>query len=306
MIQYTLPSPHSVSRISVSLSRSLSLTNDPSPSGECSSPASFPRSLSHFKHLSATSTAFEGISANLATFNPEDSRLTPRRREWEYTMVSGWKKDRRSKEIDEWSVIIEGWIRPRNYPQTHCRFVNVSAKEIDACEIVFLRKFSWDFFFLFPPKHIRQFMEVSGEQGSALVCVVKFMDSCESNRKSDWGCCSSSYFITDDQRLRSCSSQDLTISTTEEEEKEGKEESEKRKRNAKENKRNSLKVLRSLKRSSFAPTRLKTLSTIPTLASSAGTKLPDWARIEIKAFCRRNVDLPPIFGPVISWTLEVS
>jgi hypothetical protein len=41
-------------------------------------------------------------------------------------------------------------------------------------------------------------------------------------------------------------------------------------------------------------------STRPSLADVAGTKLPAWARIAIKAFWRRKVDLPPMLGPVTS------
>ena len=45
----------------------------------------------------------------------------------------------------------------------------------------------------------------------------------------------------------------------------------------------NMNVLLSLNRSSLAPTRLKTLSTIPIVAASAGTKLPAWARMAITA-----------------------
>ena len=45
--------------------------------------------------------------------------------------------------------------------------------------------------------------------------------------------------------------------------------------------------------------RVKMRSTSPMRAESAGTKLPNCAIKTIKATCRRNVDLPDIFGPVI-------
>src|SRR5712692_8603381 len=50
--------------------------------------------------------------------------------------------------------------------------------------------------------------------------------------------------------------------------------------------------------SSCAPTRVKMRSTRPMTAASAGTKLPHWASSTITAACRRNVDLPAMFGPV--------
>ena len=49
---------------------------------------------------------------------------------------------------------------------------------------------------------------------------------------------------------------------------------------------------------SLAPTRVKMRSTRPIFASRAGTKLPICAMSTISAVCRRNVDLPPMFGPV--------
>jgi hypothetical protein len=60
-----------------------------------------------------------------------------------------------------------------------------------------------------------------------------------------------------------------------------------------------MKVLRSMYRSSRAPTRLKTASTIPSFALSAGTKLPACAKIAMIAIWRRRVLLPAMFGPVI-------
>ena len=52
--------------------------------------------------------------------------------------------------------------------------------------------------------------------------------------------------------------------------------------------------------SSVAPTRAKRRSTTPIRAASAGTKLPIWARIAIRATWRMYVLLPAMFGPVIS------
>ena len=52
-------------------------------------------------------------------------------------------------------------------------------------------------------------------------------------------------------------------------------------------------------RSSDAPTRVQTRSTIGNLADVAGTNDPIWASIWINAICRKIVDLPPIFAPVI-------
>ena len=65
----------------------------------------------------------------------------------------------------------------------------------------------------------------------------------------------------------------------------------------------TMKVLCPLARSSDAPTRVKILSTIPTTALSAGTKLPICAISTINAVWRMYVDLPAIFGPVIMETL---
>ena len=61
-----------------------------------------------------------------------------------------------------------------------------------------------------------------------------------------------------------------------------------------------MKVERPRARSSDAPTRENSRSTMPIVAEAAGTNEPVWARIAIRAFWRRNVDLPPIFGPVSS------
>ena len=55
-----------------------------------------------------------------------------------------------------------------------------------------------------------------------------------------------------------------------------------------------------LARLSEAPTRQKILSTIPSFAFEAGTKEPICASKIIKAFCRKYVLLPAIFGPVIN------
>lgn len=66
----------------------------------------------------------------------------------------------------------------------------------------------------------------------------------------------------------------------------------------------TMKVLRSLKRSSFAPTLEKSLSTIPMTAESAGTKDPVCARIAVNAVCRSKVDFPAIFGPVMTCTKD--
>ena len=62
----------------------------------------------------------------------------------------------------------------------------------------------------------------------------------------------------------------------------------------------TMKVERPRARSSAAPTRENRRSTIPICADSAGTKLPICARMAISAFCRRNVDLPAMLGPVTS------
>lgn len=61
----------------------------------------------------------------------------------------------------------------------------------------------------------------------------------------------------------------------------------------------TMNVLRSLNRSSLAPTLEKTLSTMLSFANFAGTKLPVCARIVINATCRKYVDLPAMLGPVI-------
>ena len=53
-------------------------------------------------------------------------------------------------------------------------------------------------------------------------------------------------------------------------------------------------------RSSDAPTRVKMASTTPICAAAAGTKLPICAIRAISAFWRMYVDLPAMFGPVMS------
>ena len=62
----------------------------------------------------------------------------------------------------------------------------------------------------------------------------------------------------------------------------------------------TMKVERPRARLSEAPTRLNKRSTIPTWARFAGTKAPAWASTAMSAVCLRNVDLPPMLGPVIS------
>ncbi len=62
----------------------------------------------------------------------------------------------------------------------------------------------------------------------------------------------------------------------------------------------TMKVERPRARLSEAPTRLNNLSTMPTFARAAGTKLPAWASTATSADWRRKVDLPPMLGPVIS------
>ena len=61
-----------------------------------------------------------------------------------------------------------------------------------------------------------------------------------------------------------------------------------------------MKVDWSRKRLSAEPTLVKIWSTSPISACSAGTKEPTCASMDIKAFCRRNVLFPAMFGPVIS------
>ena len=60
----------------------------------------------------------------------------------------------------------------------------------------------------------------------------------------------------------------------------------------------TMKVDRPRARLSEAPIRVKILSKIGNRISWAGTKEPICARMTRSAFCLRNVDLPPIFGPV--------
>ncbi|MNI27310.1 hypothetical protein D3C73_810420 [compost metagenome] len=59
-----------------------------------------------------------------------------------------------------------------------------------------------------------------------------------------------------------------------------------------------MKVERPRARSSPAPTRLNRRSTTPSRIDRAGTKAPAWASTTSKAFWRRKVDLPAMFGPV--------
>ena len=54
-----------------------------------------------------------------------------------------------------------------------------------------------------------------------------------------------------------------------------------------------------VERLSLAPTLVKTLSTSPMRARSAGTKQPIWAMIAMRAVWRSKADLPDILGPVI-------
>jgi len=62
----------------------------------------------------------------------------------------------------------------------------------------------------------------------------------------------------------------------------------------------TMKVERPRARSSAAPTRENSRSTIPIRARFAGTKQPVCAISAISAFWRRKVDLPAMLGPVIS------
>ncbi len=62
----------------------------------------------------------------------------------------------------------------------------------------------------------------------------------------------------------------------------------------------TMNVLRPRDRSSLAPTRVNTRSATPIDASSAGTNDPICARMTISATCRIYVDLPAMFGPVIT------
>ena len=68
----------------------------------------------------------------------------------------------------------------------------------------------------------------------------------------------------------------------------------------------TIKVLLSLNRSSLAPILENNLSTIPIVAASAGTKEPICARMAIRAVCRRKVDFPAMFGPVMTCILPAS
>ena len=59
---------------------------------------------------------------------------------------------------------------------------------------------------------------------------------------------------------------------------------------------------------SLAPTRVKILSTMPMTARFAGTWLPICASSTISPTCRRKLDFPLMFGPVMIriWSLPVS
>lgn len=61
----------------------------------------------------------------------------------------------------------------------------------------------------------------------------------------------------------------------------------------------SMNVERSRVRSSAAPILVNTASTMPMAALWAGTKDPDWAMTASRAFWRKKVLFPPIFGPVM-------
>ena len=62
----------------------------------------------------------------------------------------------------------------------------------------------------------------------------------------------------------------------------------------------TMKVERPEERSSEAPILVKIRSIFPITALVAGTYEPNLAIIEIRAVCLMNVDLPPMFGPVIT------
>src|SRR6056300_907794 len=68
----------------------------------------------------------------------------------------------------------------------------------------------------------------------------------------------------------------------------------------------TIKVDRPRAKSSDAPTRLNNWLTNPICANGAGTNEPAWAKSAINAFCRKNVDLPAMFGPVKSQILPSS
>ena len=62
----------------------------------------------------------------------------------------------------------------------------------------------------------------------------------------------------------------------------------------------TMKVERPRARSSAAPTRENSRSTMPMCAERAGTNEPICASTAISAFWRRKVDLPAMLGPVTS------
>ena len=62
----------------------------------------------------------------------------------------------------------------------------------------------------------------------------------------------------------------------------------------------TMKVERPRARSSAAPTRENSRSTMPMWAERAGTNEPIWASTAMSAFWRRKVDLPAMLGPVTS------
>lgn len=91
--------------------------------------------------------------------------------------------------------------------RTHCGFVYVCAEEIDTSKagLVQVR-----FLIFFPTQHVSQLVKMRSEEGSALVCVMKFVESCKRNRETDRRSGPSTDLVADHQRSRGSSSQDLT------------------------------------------------------------------------------------------------
>ena len=68
----------------------------------------------------------------------------------------------------------------------------------------------------------------------------------------------------------------------------------------------TMKVLCPCARLSLAPTRVKSRSTMPISAASAGTNAPICASTTQRPICRRMVLLPAMLGPVTSRTRSAS
>lgn len=98
-------------------------------------------------------------------------------------------------------------ILPTSNSRTHRGLVYVCAEEIDTRKAGLVQV---QFLIFLPTQHVSQLVKMRSEECSALVCVMKFVESCKRNRETDRRGCPSTDLIADHQRSRSSSPQDLT------------------------------------------------------------------------------------------------